>query len=111
MFDRIVFIESVQVKVHHSWHVLQPLHLSCTVWIWNRPPPLTDRVLSSAISGHIGSSSIEHFAFLVVDGLVKSPGIVMPVPDHVRNDGSGIQNLLNILDSAKASLRARLSPE
>jgi hypothetical protein len=35
----------------------------------------------------------------------------MPVPDQVRDDGSGIQNMLNLLDSAKASLRARLSPE
>ena len=32
----------------------------------------------------------------------------MPVPDQVRDDGSGIQNILNLLDSADASLRARL---
>jgi hypothetical protein len=35
----------------------------------------------------------------------------MPVPDQVRDDGSGIQDILKLLDSAKASLRARLSPE
>jgi hypothetical protein len=32
----------------------------------------------------------------------------MPVPDQVRDDGSGIQDILKVLDSAKASLRARL---
>ena len=32
----------------------------------------------------------------------------MPVPDQVRDDESGIQNTLELLDSAKASLRARL---
>ena len=34
----------------------------------------------------------------------------MPVPDQVRDDGSGIQIPFNLLDSTKASLRARLSP-
>ncbi len=35
----------------------------------------------------------------------------MPVLDQVQDDGSGIQKPLNLLDSAIASLRARLSPE
>ncbi len=35
----------------------------------------------------------------------------MPVPDQVQDDGAGIQKILILLDSAKASLRARLSPE
>jgi hypothetical protein len=33
-----------------------------------------------------------------IDGLVKSPEFVMPVPDQVRDDGSGIQNILKSLD-------------
>ena len=33
------------------------------------------------------------------DGLVKSPRIVMPVPDQVRDDGSGIQNILKSRES------------
>ena len=35
----------------------------------------------------------------------------MSAPDHVRDDGSGLQNMLELLDSAKASLPARPSPE
>jgi hypothetical protein len=34
----------------------------------------------------------------------------MPVPDQVQNDGSAIKNILKPLDSAKASLRARVKP-
>ncbi|MFC1856544.1 hypothetical protein ACFL9U_00775 [Thermodesulfobacteriota bacterium] len=34
-----------------------------------------------------------------INGLAKSPDIVMPVPDQVRDDGSGIQNPLKLLDS------------
>jgi hypothetical protein len=34
-----------------------------------------------------------------IDGLAKRPQIVMPVPDQVRDDGSGIQKALNFLDS------------
>ena len=44
-------------------------------------------------------------------GFAKNSELVMPVPDQVRDDGSGIQNLLRLLESAKASLRARPSPE
>jgi hypothetical protein len=33
------------------------------------------------------------------DGFVKSARIVMPVPDQVRDDGSGIQNPSKLLDS------------
>ena len=33
----------------------------------------------------------------------------MPVLDQVQYDGSGIQNVLELLDSAKASLRVRIS--
>ena len=33
------------------------------------------------------------------DSPAKSSSTVMPVPDQVRNDGSGIQNSLNLLDS------------
>ncbi|MEX1326511.1 MAG: hypothetical protein AB1Z29_06900 [Desulfobacterales bacterium] len=29
----------------------------------------------------------------------KSSAFVMPVPDQVRDDGSGIQNMLKLLDS------------
>jgi hypothetical protein len=36
-----------------------------------------------------------------IDGLVKSPRIVMPVPDQVRDDGSGIQNILKSLIALK----------
>jgi hypothetical protein len=32
-------------------------------------------------------------------GFAKNSGFVMPVPDQVRDDGSGIQNLLKSLDS------------
>jgi hypothetical protein len=39
---------------------------------------------------------------LRIDGLVKSPEFVMPVPDQVRDDGSGIQNILKSLDSGLA---------
>ena len=35
----------------------------------------------------------------MVDGFAKSPQIVMPVLDQVQDDGSGIQNILNLLDS------------
>jgi hypothetical protein len=45
------------------------------------------------------------------DGFAKSAAFVLPVPDRVRDDGSGIQKSLNLLDSAKASLRARLLPQ
>jgi hypothetical protein len=41
----------------------------------------------------------------------KSPRIVMPVPDRVPDDGSGIQKPFNLLDNAKASLHARFLPE
>jgi hypothetical protein len=34
-----------------------------------------------------------------IDGFVKSRRIVMPVPDQVRDDGSGIQNPSILLDS------------
>jgi hypothetical protein len=44
-----------------------------------------------------------------IGGLAKSPRIVMPVPDRVRDDGSGIQNMLDLLDSVKASLCAWLT--
>ena len=33
------------------------------------------------------------------DVVVKSPLGVMPVPDHVRDDGSGIYNRMNLRDS------------
>ena len=33
------------------------------------------------------------------EGLIKNLVGVMPVPDHVRDDGSGIQNLPEQLDS------------
>ena len=36
---------------------------------------------------------------LTVDSPAKSPKFVMPVPDQVRDDGSGIQNILKSLDS------------
>ena len=35
----------------------------------------------------------------MVDEFVKSPQTVIPVPDQVREDGSGIQSLLKLLDS------------
>jgi hypothetical protein len=43
-------------------------------------------------------------------GFAKNFEFVMPVPDQVRDDGAGTQNLLKLLDSTKASLRARLPP-
>jgi len=35
----------------------------------------------------------------------------MPVLDQVQDDGSDTQNILKLLDSVKASLRARPLPE
>ena len=42
------------------------------------------------------TQKIAHFN---ANSLVKSPRVVMPVPDQVRDDGSGIQNILKSLDS------------
>jgi hypothetical protein len=36
---------------------------------------------------------------LKIDGFVKSSRIIVPVPDQVRDDGSGIQKPLDLLDS------------
>jgi hypothetical protein len=35
----------------------------------------------------------------VLVGFAKNSEFVMPVPDQVRDDGSGIQNKLDLLDS------------
>ena len=45
-----------------------------------------------------------HASLFNFDEFVKSPTTVIPA-------NAGIQKYLNLLDSAKASLRARLSPE
>jgi hypothetical protein len=44
---------------------------------------------------------------LNIDGFVKNPRIAMPVPDQVRDDGSGIQYQLNLLDSSFRRNEAR----
>ncbi len=43
---------------------------------------------------------------MALDTSVKSHREAMSIPDQVRDDGSGIRNLLKLLDSVKASLRA-----
>jgi hypothetical protein len=42
---------------------------------------------------------MQNFQESKFDELVKSSRFVTPVPDHVRDDGSGIQNILKLLDS------------
>jgi len=38
-------------------------------------------------------------SMVIFNGLEKRSQFVMPVPDQVRDDGSGIQNILELLDS------------
>ena len=55
-----------------------------------------------AVSGKatkVGGTTIEELSNAKNDSPIKSPSAVMPVSDQVRDDGSGIQKYLNLLDS------------
>jgi hypothetical protein len=68
-------------------------HLSAAQQVWLCP------TFISRFKHSLAVFYFDFVRFFKVYGFVKTPRIVMPVPDHGRDDGSGIQNSLNLLDS------------